>query len=85
MILQFKQKNGDETRLFPFRRISKWWKSREDNMASVLKMCQFVTKYDIMDERVKKNFMDKDGWIHFANGECFRFHIMEENVDINMA
>lgn len=70
--ITFIQKNGDEMRVFPFIRVNKFWDNREDSLAAVFKMCQFVTTYDVSDKKVMDEFTDKDGWVHFAGGECFR-------------
>lgn len=70
--IEIKQKNDESMRVFPFKKIISFWEDRSNNLTSVIKMCEFVTNYDISDKELMKQFEDKDGWIHFETGDCFR-------------
>lgn len=70
--VDIKQKNGVIMKIYPFRMVIHFWEDRGYSLASVIKMCEFVTIYDMSDKKVLEEFEDENGWIHFGTGECFK-------------
>jgi hypothetical protein len=55
----------------PFRRVSKFWKNREDRMSSFFRMCEFMSEIEFTEEYIKSR-ADEDGWIYMESGDKFR-------------
>ncbi len=67
--------NGFEA--FPFQRIDKFWKNRENQMSTFIRTIEFSNEIQMKKEYWEKR-ADKEGWITFANGDMIRVTHLEQ-------
>ncbi len=80
MCIKLKQSKKDKTNGFecyPFQRIDKFWKNRENRMSTFIRTMEFSNEIQMNKEYWEKR-SDSEGWITFANGDMIRITHLEQ-------
>lgn len=80
--LEFEKKDGLRMVIFPFRRVDKFWRNREDSMASMLELTMFLMENDPFSRECQFK-ADEEGWITLPHGSVFRLHEGKLDKDDN--
>ena len=73
-----KDEKGGTMEVWPFRRVSKFWKNREDSMSAMLEMTMLLAT---KDPSTFEDMADDEGWVTLPSGTMFRAMAAETDED----
>jgi hypothetical protein len=77
-IPEWSKEEGGTHQIFPFKRVHRFWKNREDAMSALFEMSKLIST---TDPRKLEFMADDEGWIRLPSGVMFRMQVGSVSKD----